>query len=158
MVFLVQYPLPIDSQSISVPIQVFKASNPAGPKLVQHVFVLQVQRPRKARYFTSLSSVFPNCQVRVVRFMSARALLLLLFLVLLVLRVVLNREPITSTATNTQPPRHTYSTQPQHTTTTHNHSTQPQSQHTTESHKQSREPQNSRPWQHAPHHGMKTSD
>ena len=43
---------------------------------------------------------------------------------------------------------HNHSTQPQHTTTTHNPRT----------HKQIREPQNSRPWQHAPHHGMKRND
>ena len=72
---------------------------------------------------------------------------------------------ITNAVTNTQPQaqRHIYSTQPQHTTTTYSHSTQPQhtitiTAHNPGTHNQSREPEKSRPWQRAPHHGMKTHD
>ena len=49
---------------------------------------------------------------------------------------------------------HNHSPQPQHTTITHNHnhSTQPHDPQT------SQKPQGSRPWQHVPHHAMKTND
>ena len=84
---------------------------------------------------------------------------------------------ITNTASNTQPQTHNHSSQPQHTTTTHNHNTQTHPHNITtcvcgtvrgrwsqgrtrtfgcRTHKQNRKPQNSRPWQHAPHHGMKS--
>ena len=41
-------------------------------------------------------------------------------------------------------------------TTTKTHVQQTTTAHNPRTHKQSREPQNPRPWQHAPHHGMKT--
>ena len=67
---------------------------------------------------------------------------------------VTNTQPQTQTQaaaiSQAQPKRRIYSTQPQHTTTITAQSPR--------THKQSREPQNLRPWQHAPHHGMKTID
>ena len=45
---------------------------------------------------------------------------------------------------------HSHSTQPQHTTTI--------TAHNPRTHRQSREPQHARPWQPAPHDGMKTNE